>query len=303
MRLNRMIYRRSVAAAVLFAGVFCCVATAAAQQQMSDFSLSGFGDKGKKNWDLKGRSADMEGEVVRLNDVVSNLYNDSETVKLTAAKGDYNRSAGQLRLEKNVVVSTSSGATMLTDSLDWNRKEQIVSTDDPVSIRQQDMVVVAQGATGHTALNKVDLKKDVQMQIDQADIGVAPSGRERGEKKKVVITCDGPLSIDYAKNTATFNNRVTVTTIDAVIESDVMDVYFASKGEAAAEKPSAGPALTATQIKTMVCRGNVKITQGENVSYSEEAVYSAADRKITLSGQPKLVVVTTEDMGNAPFGN
>jgi hypothetical protein len=51
-----------------------------------------------------------------------------------------------------------------------------------------------------------------------------------------------------------------------------------------------------------VAEGNVKIVRGENVSYSEEAVYTAADRKITLLGRPKLIIYSTEGM-NASFGN
>ena len=45
-----------------------------AQQQISDFSLSGYGDKGKKSWDISGKNADIVNEVVKLKDVSGNLY-------------------------------------------------------------------------------------------------------------------------------------------------------------------------------------------------------------------------------------
>ena len=55
--------------------------------QMDNFSLSGFCEKGKKNWEVNGKSADIGAQVIKLNDVQSSLYGDNSTVKLTAQKG------------------------------------------------------------------------------------------------------------------------------------------------------------------------------------------------------------------------
>ena len=43
-------------------------------QQIGDFSLSGFGEKGVKSWDLAGKSADIYDEVVKLKEVKGNHY-------------------------------------------------------------------------------------------------------------------------------------------------------------------------------------------------------------------------------------
>jgi len=40
---------------------------------MSDFSLSGFSEKGAKAWDVKGRSADIGSEIIKLYDIISNF--------------------------------------------------------------------------------------------------------------------------------------------------------------------------------------------------------------------------------------
>src|SRR5512135_3562260 len=97
-------------------------------QQITDFSLSGFGDTGKKNWDLSGQSANIITDTVQMKHVVGNLYNDQENIKLTADAGDYNKKDGQVHLEKNVLISTSSGARLTTNSLNWDRKNQVVTT-------------------------------------------------------------------------------------------------------------------------------------------------------------------------------
>ncbi len=278
-------------------------------QQIMDFSLASFGEKGKKSWDLSGKSADIFQEVVKLKDVIGNLYGKEEDIKLTAEKGDFNKTQGKIHLEDNVIITTSTGAKLTTDSLDWDRKNQLVTTKDAVNIERGNMVTTASGAHGEPSLKKVSLEKDVTVNIN-------PTADEKSQgssvKKKIVITCDGPLQIDYDKNIAAFNNNVKVDTQDALIESDMMDVYFgkAGRGQDTSESKKAdsvvGSALggnaMGSKIDKIVARGNVKITRGENVSYSDEATYNALDKKIILSGKPRLIIYSEEGM-DASFGN
>lgn len=268
-------------------------------QQISDFSISGFGEKGKKSWELSGKSADIFTSVIKLNDIVGKLYGEKEDIKLTADKGDFDKAEGKVHLEQNVVVTTSSGARLVTASLDWDRKNQVVSTRDRVNIERQNMVAVASGATGHPNLNKVTLEKDVTVNINPAE-----KDKKGAEANKTVITCDGPLEIDYEKNVAVFNRNVKVDRPDMQMYSDVMYVYFVASGnkESAPSAQEAGP-MSGSSIDKIVSRGNVRIVRGENVSYSDEATYTAADKKIMLSGKPRLVIYSTEDLKSASPGN
>ncbi len=161
-------------------------------------------------------------------------------------------------------------------------------------------MTTASGASGEPDLKKVSLEKDVTVNINPS---VDAKTEETTGQKKIVITCDGPLEIDYGKNIATFSNNVKVDTQDALIESDKMDVYFGGTG-AGKDMPAeqAGMAAMGNKIEKIVARGNVKIRQGENVSYSDEATYAALDKKITLSGKPRLVIYSAEGM-NASLGN
>ena len=72
------------------------------------------------------------------------------------------------------------------------------------------------------------------------------------------------------------------------------------------QSPSALTDLSAeaaqSKIEKIIARGNVRVVRGLNTSYSEEAVYSAAEKKLTLSGRPKLVIISTEQL-DAPTGN
>ncbi|TAM42971.1 LPS export ABC transporter periplasmic protein LptC [bacterium] len=264
-----------------------------AGQQINDFSLSGFGEKGRKAWDLSGKSADILGQVVKLKEVVGNHYTDKDTVNLTADKGDFNKASGLVHLEDNVVITTSGGAKLTTDSLDWDRKKQMVSTLDKVNIHKQDMNLSGVGAKSATALKTMELDKQVRLDIQQAE-------DKKSRKEKIMITCDGPLEVDYEKNVAVFNNNVKVEKPDLTIYSDRMQVYFTPKKEEA--KGTQESMAMSSSINKIVSQGNVRILRGENTTYSQEAIYDAVSKKITLTGRPQIIIYQTGDM-NAAFGN
>ncbi|MDD2703178.1 MAG: LPS export ABC transporter periplasmic protein LptC [Candidatus Omnitrophica bacterium] len=296
-----MIFRTFLTAA---AAVFCVIVFGTdaysrsggdqdAQQQIRDFSISGFGEKGKKDWDLAGKSADITNdEVIKLNSIEGNFYSDNDEIKLTADKGDFDKSKDTVHLEDNVIVTTASGTRMTTDSLNWDRKAQLLETRDIVNIERSNMTATSVGASGRPDMNRVNLEKDVVVKIDNN----AVETKKEESLKEIVITCDGPLEVDYQNNMATFKNNVIVDMKDSNIKSDTMDVYFSRNKEAKPQSPGPGSEMMGNQIDRIVARGNVRIFRGENVSYSDEAVYSSATRKITLSGKPRLVLFTSKDV-------
>jgi LPS export ABC transporter protein LptC len=267
-------------------------------QQITDFSLSGFGDKGKKNWDLSGQSANIITDTVQLKNVVGNLYNDQENIKLTADTGDYNKKDGQVHLENNVLISTSSGARLSTNSLNWDRKNQVVATKDSVNIERDNMITTALGAVGHPNLSRVSLEKDVKMKID-VDQNPIVEGKDKEQKSKITITCDGPMEINYQQNVATFNKKVKVQTKDATMYSDKMEVYFLKSDTPKAASGVMSANAMGSKVDKIRAFGNVTIIQGENVSQSQEAEYNASTNKITLAGKPKLVIYSDTDMDKA----
>ncbi|MFZ2937464.1 MAG: LPS export ABC transporter periplasmic protein LptC [Candidatus Omnitrophota bacterium] len=276
-------------------------------QQIDDFSLAGYGEQGKKTWELFGKSADIFGEVIKLKDITGNLYGKEENIKLTSDKGDFNKAEGKVHLEENVVITTTSGAKLTTNSLDWDRKNQQVNTKDVVNIERENMLAIATGASGAPNLNKVNLEKDVTVEIFPAE---KEKTKDEAIKEKIVITCDGPLQIDYEKNVAVFNNNVKVDREASQIYCDKMDIYFLKNSDKKQdtvkipdEANQSSSFMSNTSIDKLICRGNVKIVRGENISYSDEAVYSAIDKKITLTGRPKLILYSSEDLKNASFGN
>ena len=280
-------------------GIFLCAAAQEeADQTVADFNLSGFGDQGKKSWELSGKSADIFSDTVKVKDISGKLYGEKEDILLTAQQGDFDKKQSAVHLEKDVVITTSGGAQLTTDSLDWDRTNQTISTKDPVNIKRETMVTTATGAVGHPDLNKISLTKDVTVEINPQD----KQDRKDSPQDKVVITCDGPLEIDYQKNIAVFNNNVKVEQKDVTIYSDSMDVYFLVSDKNKAGEKAEAPSVMGANLDRIVSRGNVKIVRGENISYCEQAVYTAADKKIILTGRPKLVIYSQEGF-SAAAGN
>ena len=264
-----------------------------AEQNLADFNLSGFSDKGKKSWEISGKSADIFSEIVKIKDLTARLYRDEEDVQLQAKEADFNKTSGFLNLKNDVLITTTKGATLTTDTLNWDRTQQIISTKDRVDIQRDNIIASALGAFAQTDLKKVNLEKAVSVQINPKDSDVSNL-----ESNKITITCDGPMEIDYDKNNAIFYNNVKVVKEDIQIYSDRLEVYFSK--ETIKTGQTTNPE---TQIKNIIASGNVRIIRGDNVSFSQEAIYEPQDKKIILKGSPRLIIYPKEEELNAASGN
>ncbi len=161
----------------------------------------------------------------------------------------------------------------------------------------EEAVITADEGVYDKSKNNVRLEKNVIATIENAgstikdQMGFSPfpensakndapeDASKPKEKKKIVITCDGEVEFDYAKNLAYFKDNVKVRSADGDIDADKITVNL----DAGTKK-----------INDIVAEGHVKITQNNNAAYSDNAKYSEADKKVSLSGNPK-VVITQED--------
>lgn len=247
-----------------------------APQQFQGFDLAGYGEGGKKTWDVKGDHADIIGDIVKLTNIVANAYGEEQT-NLTAKFGTLDKATGKMHLEQDVVITTDTGATLTTDSLDWEREKDVVTTPDKVVINKENMMVTGTGAVAHPNLNTAQLNDDITVRLEPEP--------EDALGEVVTITCDGPLEMDYKGQKAVFNENVIAIQTDRKLIADKMEVYFNPDTK---------------QITEMVCTGHVSIIQGENTTYSEKAVYNARDQKLVLSGAPKLIFYA-DNKNSLPF--
>lgn len=113
------------------------------------------------------------------------------------------------------------------------------------------------------------------MLSNQQPKAAVTQGDNKQKKTKTVITCDGDVLFDYEKNHAYFNKNVKVITDDGRIDADKITVNL-------------DPATK--KVVEIIAEGSVKITKGENTTFSDRATYIEAEKKIILTGQPKLVI-------------
>jgi len=130
----------------------------------------------------------------------------------------------------------------------------------------------------------LDFSSTIEAAGDRKNTREVQSGGTK--KTKTVITCDGEVEFDYAENRAYFNKNVRVVSDSGNIEADKITIYL----EPATKK-----------IKEIAAEGNVKIIKGENITYSEKATYVEAQKKIILTGRPKLVIYQEGEAFDADF--
>ncbi len=256
-------------------------------QQLLDFNLAGYGAQGQKAWEVEGASMDMLGDDINITDMRAKLYGNSENMTLTADSGRFDKQTGVVHLRDHVHAVTESGAHLNTEALDWYQAQQRITSDDKVNITRENITAVAVGMEAQSDFKEATFDKDIVLTLTEGkdDKGDAVEGPSVAGK--MIITCDGPLELSYEKQKAIFHNNVKVDggTDKGQMYADEMVVYF----------------NTATkQMEKMDAKGNVKIVRGENISYSDSAVFLGAEKKVILSGRPKLVIFTEEGFDVSP---
>ena len=238
-------------------------------QKLDKFNLQGYADNGDKAWDVNGDHANIEGNNIDITNVDANRFGDQD-INLKAKKGTIDKTSGKIHLEKDVVITSESGSTLKTDSLDWEKEKDLVSTDDLVVITDKGMEAVGKGLTAHPGQQTAQMHNDVTVKVN-----TEPEKPLDG--RIVTVTCDGPMEVDQAKNMAVFNVNVVAVQSDRTLKADRMELYFDP---------------TTKQIKQTICIGHVIIVQGENETYADKAVYDGPSQKLTLTGRPKLIMLT-----------
>ena len=139
--------------------------------ELSSFSKSfkiGYDKLIEKEWDVNGDTADIVGDDVEITNVDANRYGDQK-MNLKAKKGIMNKASGNVHLEKDVVITSADGRKLITDSLDWNKDQDLVVTDDKVTLKDDDMVATGTGLEAKPGLKTAKMKRDVEIEIEMDD--------------------------------------------------------------------------------------------------------------------------------------
>ncbi len=259
------------------------------EQSIHNFTVSGFNDENGSQWKMYGVTARIKDSLLEVDKVYVEGICQGVKVNVASDKGYYNQDKGIVLLTKNVKAVSSTGAELTTDSAVWNTQDNVLETDSPVVITQDDKDARLEGRGGKVELDKnlAIIKKDVKAEMLRADV-VDTNTSTATKKHKTFIRCKGPLEVKYKDKIAIFHNKVVVEDEEAKIYADKLTVYFDNDEN---------------RITKIVAEGHVKIVKDDNVTQSRKAVYDVEKQSLTMIGEPKVLFYTGEEIGRASFGN
>lgn len=252
-----------------------------ASQQLQGFNLNGYSNSGEKAWDVNGTKANITDSNIQITNVDANFYGNQET-NLTADHGTIDKTNGNVHLQDNVVITNKDSDTqMTTDTLDWNRNKDLVSTQDPVKIVNDQGVITGQGMSAHPNLKKGQINRNVKAKMHTQEQG-------DDDDQIITVTSDGPMQMNQATMYAVFNIHVIAVEASTgrELHCDKMEIWFNQATK---------------KIKKAICSGHVKAIQGPNVSYANEMTYDGVTQVLTMVGRPKIVFDTGSTKGNGMF--
>ncbi|MBI2166816.1 MAG: LPS export ABC transporter periplasmic protein LptC [Candidatus Omnitrophica bacterium] len=225
------------------------------------FSFSKYTTAGDKEIEIEGDSADVFARNVILKNVIAKAYAEESPVTITADTGEIDKATSRVRLEKNVVATTETGTRLLTEALDIFPAKKILDTALEAEVKRDNINVEGTGAQGDSRLKKVKFKKNVTVIVKNP---------ESESKTPTVITCDGPLVVNYDENLARFTENVLAVDERGKIRADVMDVYYNKETR---------------RVSKMVAMGNVVVDNPDgHQTLSDNVIYLAEEGRIILGG-------------------
>lgn len=236
------------------------------QHKLYSFSFAKYTPTGEKEIEIEGDSANILTQTVLLMNVVAKAYAEETPVTITADHGNYDKVNNKVNLQKNVVATTENGTRLLTEELEIHPSNRTVETQVQAEVKKDNINVQGTGASGDSNLKKVQFKKNVTAVVQDPN---------EKTKEPTVITCDGPLVIDYEKNIAHFKDNVVAKDARGKLTADTMDVYYDRRSK---------------KVAKMVAVGNVVIENPDgNKTYSDNVTYLADQGKIILGGDTEAV--------------
>lgn len=240
------------------------------------FAFTKYTPEGQKEIEIEGDSADILSNTVQLMNVMAKAYAEEVPVTVTADRGEYDKKKNKIHIEQNVVATTDDGTRLVTESLDMFPTEHVVETEKPAQVKKDNINVEGTGARADTQLKKVKFKTKVTVIVQNVDDKLSGP---------TIITCDGPLVVDYEKNIAHFKDNVVAKDSRGKLTTDTMDVYYNR---------------VSRHVSKIVAAGDVVIENPDgNKTYSDSVIYLADEGRIILGGDTEALYFggdTTKDL-------
>lgn len=239
-------------------------------QKMDGFYLSSYKQNGMRNWELHGKEAFLYDAYIDINKMEARYFALRDTITIKSQKAKLDKTNMDVFLRENVKITNQTGSTLLTDSLNWKQQTNLIETNDWVQGDNTSMHITAKGLNADTQLRKVNFMEEVVVTLP-----------DEKTSSTIVITCQGPLKIEFSQEKATFHKDVVVESPEGKLFSDLATVFFNTK-----EK----------KIIKIVAEDNVRIVKDNNISFAQKATFNAQSQELVLEGKPKILYHTAKKL-------
>ena len=241
---------------------------AGVEEFVEDFHFTGFNNKGERIYDVWAKTARILEDIVKMDKLTAKVYGEDSTF-IESQKATLFKKTQNIVLKDDVKIYNSQGQVLETQELQWEPKKNQASTDKEVVIKNKKLLLKAKGLKQDMNNRSLTLDKDIKLKF------------EKKNKTFTYITCDGPMEIDYEHNCAVLYNNVKVDDERGQIFADRMDVFFDPNTKS---------------INKIHAKGNVKILRKDSTTYAQEAVYDITTKKLTLSGSPRILIISEKGL-------
>jgi LPS export ABC transporter protein LptC len=274
---------------------------------MKNPKYDGFGKDGSKyhiesvtaQQDLKRAGPVLLNEI----DGIFTQVNDSK-IKIKAARGAYDQKADTLELQDKITIRGDDGMAVDLTQATISIKEHKIVSSQPVQIQMaagqingQNMVLLqAQREVFFDGGVTASLRPEPKAAKDPAIQAAATtkSGPSlMGNADAPVDISSKSLKVDDNAKVATFSTGVVAKQGAATLETNELEAFYDGQPIAAAGSATAAqPEANKGQLKRLVSKGEVVLTQGADRVTSNSAEFDAVTEKAVLTGN--VVMVSAE---------
>lgn len=119
---------------------------------------------GERRWVLAAERAISyeEKDEIYTFDITVDFYDEegAHYSQLTAERGTYDSVTSDMEAIGDVVVTSDEGAVLETDRLRWNNREEAITSDGPVRITKEDVVLTGRGFESDPSLEHITIKEE-----------------------------------------------------------------------------------------------------------------------------------------------
>lgn len=185
--------------------------------------------------------------------------------KVTGDTGTVHHDSRDMEMNGHIVMQTSDGYVMKTDSLQFTAKKKELATEDPIFI-------VGPKTEGLFEVNAVGFMADMNTNMMYLRKNVK-AVRSVGKGKEMNIKSQSAM-IEANTNVAHFYKNVQTDLESIRMTGRQADFIFDQKSGS---------------IKSMVMQGDVRVTDREHMASSEKAEFIFDRNEFILSGNPKVI--------------